>query len=268
MSANPKDFAWMWQGSIKKKFTPDDAHYLNPIMLKQKPGKHAILLIHGFSSTPAVFRTLLSALTEYNAVMIPVLPGHAHSIEQFSQVKATDWITHVEHACESLLRQYEYVDVLGLSLGGILAHHLAKKYAIHRLFLLAPAFFLRFPFNLGPAPAKCLHKLGLSSLQNQGGNIHGTTYHELTYRRLPLPAIMTILDFVYHYELTPVSCPTELFMGKHDAVVNVAKTLDWFKNQSNTNIHLLKQTAHVLPLDADHQHIGEVIKKHALAGAL
>jgi carboxylesterase len=262
MAITPKDFAWIWQGIIKKSFTQGELHYLEPIRIHREKNNHAILLLHGFSSSPAVYRTLLPALEGYDAVVVPVLPGHAENIKAFSEAHSQAWIDVIQTECEQLLQRYEKVDVLGLSLGGVLAQHLAQTYKLHHLFLLAPAFSLYFPMNLGPHIPKILQKIGVTSIRNQGGNIHDSQYAELTYRKIPMQAIINILSFIHSFSFSPSSCPTDVFLGKHDAVVNSAKVMQLFQGQPHAHIHWLNHSAHVLPLDADRESICKVIKAH------
>lgn len=264
MSIVQQDFAWLWQGIVKKKLTRGELHYLEPIEIHRGKTEHALLLIHGFSSSPAVFRTMFPALDDYDGVVIPVLPGHGQNIQAFSETSPQAWIDCVETECNKLLQRYKKVDVLGISLGGMLAYHLAQTYPLHHVFLLAPALALHFPMSLGPMIPKLLQKVGLASIKNQGGNIQDPKYAELTYRRLPIQAIIHILDMIHSFSFAPPTCPTDVFLGKHDAVVNSSKVIQLFQSQPHTHIHMLKHSAHVLSLDADVDQICAVIQRHLL----
>lgn len=266
MSINPKEFAWLWQGIIKKNVTEDDLHYLGPIHIHRGKKNHAILLLHGFSSSPAVFRTLLKTFEKYDAVVAPLLPGHGESGDAFSTVQAQAWLECAETHCQALFDQYQKVDVLGLSLGGLLGCHLAKNFPLHHLYLLAPALSLYFPLSLGPKLPKLIQKLGLHAVRNQGGNIHGSQYAELAYRKIPLAAIEHILTLIHSFEFHPPACPTDLFLGRHDAVVNSVKIARLFHDLPDTNIHWLNNSAHILSLDSDQAIISQVIQSHLTNG--
>lgn len=264
MPIRTEEFAWLWQGIVKKKFTLNEIPYLDPIHLHRGGHTHAILLLHGFSSSPAVFRNLLGALQHYDGVVAPTLPGHGLSYDAFSKVKAKDWLACAKEEYQQLSRQYKHVDVLGLSLGGVLACALAQQFKLHHLYLLAPALDLPFPLNLGPRLPKLLRALGMRTFRSKGGNIQQARYHELTYRRLPLSAITETLKFIQTFDFHPPACPTDVFLGRHDAAINNHKVAKRFRTSSHTKIHWLKNSAHILPLDADLQVIGNLIQAHQI----
>lgn len=254
------DFAWMWQGILRGPLTLADVHYLKPIHEHRGGTARAILLLHGFSSTPAVFRELIPALTHYDAIVAPVLPGHGESVAVFARTSAEDWLRACESHCQALLNHYQHVDVLGLSLGGLLACHLSATFPLHHLYLLAPALALTFPLNMGPFIPKCIAQLGIKTLRSHGGNLHSQQFAELVYRRLPLTAIIEILSLIKQFQFTPPTCKTDLFLGAHDAVVASTQVEALFKPLPNAHIHWLKDSAHVLPLDPDRKIIIDCMK--------
>ncbi len=248
---NITDFQYMWRGKQIAPLLSQQAYLLDPIDKRGSSHNRALLLLHGFASSPAVYRELLPALTMYDAVVCPVLPGHCISIEAFAKVSARDWVSAAEQACQGLVRDYQTVDVLGLSLGGLLACHLSHHFTLNHLYLLAPALSLKQNVNVTLLGARILQYLGFKSLPNHAGNIHTSQFQELTYRRLPITTIIEILTLIKNVEFTPPSCPVDLFLGRFDEVVDSALVAKKFANQANTQIHWLDNSAHVLPLDGD-----------------
>ncbi len=49
-------------GETFKDLIPADAYLLTPVHIKAEGQKHVLLLLHGFSSSPAVYRELLPLL--------------------------------------------------------------------------------------------------------------------------------------------------------------------------------------------------------------
>lgn len=249
---NIDDFRYMWRGKPLKTLSQQEAYLLEPIDLKGKGRHNALLLLHGFSSSPAVFRELIpSLLPLYETIVCPALPGHGVSISAFSQAKASDWLGEAEGICAVLQEKYQTVDVLGFSLGGLLACHLAQRFTLHHLYLLAPALALHLNINLALKCAKMLHYMGFHHLRNRAGSLHAQLHSEIAYRQLPLTTIIEILTIINTFQFTPPTCPTDLFLGRHDDVVNSEVVAKHFTHRSNAHLHWLENSAHVLPLDGD-----------------
>lgn len=250
---NIEDFHFIRQGIPIHTLTKADEHWFAPVHI-EKPGRQrALLLLHGFGSTPAVYRALLPTLTEhYDAVVCPALPGHCANLDVFADATSLQWQDAAAAALEPLLNQYQHVDVLGLSLGGLIACELSQKYPLHHLYLLAPAFALKQIYIRPTLLAACLLQcIGIKKLMNYGGNLHTEQHAELLYRQLPLTTIQQMLHFVKQFSWVPPSCPTDLFLGYFDAVVDSAKIAKRFAKQPHMTIHWLMRSAHVLPLDGD-----------------
>jgi len=210
---NIDDFCYMRRGHILQTLTHQQLNILEPINVRGGGHDRALLLLHGFSSTPAVYRQLWPAFTHYDAIVCPVLPGHGESITSFSKTTAEEWLLAAEQACKALLLDYSSVDVMGLSLGGLLACQLSHRLDIHHLYLLAPALALKRNVTSALRLAYFLQRLGFRMLRNQAGNIHGFEHGELTYRQLPITTIIEMLTLIHRFEFSPPSCPTDLFFG-------------------------------------------------------
>lgn len=226
----------------------------------QSKKKTALLLLHGFSSSPAVYRNFFAHLKQYDAIVAPRLPGHATTLDDFATTDASSWLTCAETWLNKLTAIYERVDVLGLSLGGVLACHLSQHFNLNHLFLLAPALDLHFsPKLLRVIPI--LQKLGFSHIRAKAGDLHEEAHCEIAYRLLPLPVIHQILNFINHFSFELPQCATDLFLGKYDSVVNVSLVEQRFAGAAHVKCHWLNHSAHVLPLDGDSSYILQTIKR-------
>ncbi len=263
MKVNIDDFRYMWRGKQLHLLTHQQAHLLSPIDIRGEGHERALLLLHGFSSSPAVYRHLIPQLTShYDSIFCPTLPGHGENIVTFSAVKATEWLTMVEQTCQEMIKKYKHVDVLGLSLGGLLACHLSERFSLNHLYLLAPATALQLNIPFGLTLAILLRFLGFKYLRNRAGNLQSKRHSELAYRKVPINTILEILTLIKGYQFVPPTCPTDVFLGRFDKVVNTTVVEKDFSNLPNTHIHWLEKSAHVLPLDADLDQIVECIKKN------
>lgn len=256
-----EDFCYIWQGKPLQQLTALQVNLAAPVDIRASGNDRAILLLHGFSSSPAVYRQLILAIQgKYNAIVCPALPGHGDSIEAFSRATHNDWLQAAEEHCEKLIKTYHKVDVLGLSLGGLLACHLSQIFKLNHLYLLAPAFDLRLNVKWALIVAKLAKKIGIKRLRNHAGNIHVRRFGELTYCYVPITAIIEILSLIKNYKFPPPTCPTDVFLGMYDKVVNNIYVSECFKDLPNVHYHWLPQSAHVLPLDGDLDIITEFIE--------
>lgn len=257
---NKFDFYHMHQGTHLRALEDGELDLLKPVSYKRTEQKaNALLLLHGFSSSPAVYRFMLPELKKhYDAVFVPALPGHAQSIEAFSKVRSEDWLQAVHEQFALISKEYQQVDVMGLSLGGLLACYLSQHFKIHHLYLLAPALYLRLWVKFAANLAKGLEHLGFTQLRNRAGNIVNTQHSEIAYRRLPISTIHEILSLIRDFQFKELNCPTDLFLGSHDLVVNSHAVSRLFSQKDNVDIHWLRDSAHVLPLD---NNVADILKQ-------
>lgn len=85
--------------------------------------------VHGFSGSPFEVRPLGEALAARGLHVVgPVLPGHAHGDpRELDQTTWADWYGAVCEAFEAEHRRFGRVAVVGFSMGGLLALHLAAS---------------------------------------------------------------------------------------------------------------------------------------------
>ncbi len=251
MIMNPNDFRFMRRGKQLFDLKREDVALLKPIRQRGTKTDHALLLLHGFTSSPAVYRYLIPQLHQYDALFCPALPGHADSITAFAQAKAKDWLECATQECDVLFKEYQKVDVLGLSLGGILACQLSAHFTFNHMFLLAPALKLQMNTHQNLKLLIALQKLGFCELRGRAGNLTTNEYAEISYRKIPIPALIELFTLINEYQWVTPNCPIDLFLGTHDSVVASKEVEKMFSHLPNTAIHWLTHSAHVLPLDND-----------------
>lgn len=256
---NIEDFRYMHRGKQLSAITKQDVALMEPINQRGKGTGRALLMLHGFSSSPAVYRLLIPQLKHYDAIVCPVLTGHAESIEAFSHSNASEWLETATNACDALIKEYKTVDVLGLSLGGLLACELSKRFPINHLYLLAPALKLHLHIPAMIMLTKTLKALGFRYLRNAAGNLFTNSQAEIAYRQLPLSTILEILQLMRDYKLVAPTCPVSLFLGRFDEVVASEEVEQLFASLPNVTVHWLEHSAHVLPLDGDLDEIVDCI---------
>lgn len=256
---NKNDFRYMHRGKQIRELKEADFSLLNSVNLQGEKTERAVLLLHGFSSSPAVYRYLIPQLKNYDAIMCPALPGHGTSIASFAHATATDWLTCATESCEELFKKYHQVDIVGLSLGGLLACKLSEHYVFNHMFLLAPALKLNMNVNNQLKLATLLQNLGFKELRGAAGNLVTDERAEISYKRLPLAPVIELFNFVLDHQWVAPNVPVDLFLGTHDKVVSSTQVEALFRDLPNVSIHWLKNSAHVLALDSDLEQIAACI---------
>ncbi len=108
-------------------------------------GPVGFLLIHGLGGTPAELRFVARGLARAgHTVHCPQLAGHCGSFEDLRATGWEDWYRTVRTAHAELSRSCQNVIVGGLSMGAVLALHLAAEFPLHvqATTLFAPTFKL------------------------------------------------------------------------------------------------------------------------------
>ena len=108
-------------------------------------GPVGFLLIHGLGGTPVEMRFVARGLARAgHTVHCPQLAGHCGSFEDLRATGWKDWYRSVQTAHRELRNSCKTVIVGGLSMGAILALHLAAEYPadVHAATLFAPTLKL------------------------------------------------------------------------------------------------------------------------------
>jgi carboxylesterase len=107
-------------------------------------GPNGALLIHGFPGTPAEMRGIGQALGQDGwHARGPLLPGFGPDIVNLGERRRHDWLNALQDEWDALRSDRQVSALVGLSMGGALALHLAQHQPPDRLVLIAP--FWRLP---------------------------------------------------------------------------------------------------------------------------
>jgi carboxylesterase len=117
---------------------PDRSQYI-------RGGRVGVLLVHGLGGTPIELRFIAHALAHSgHTVRCCQLAGHCGTPEELRRSTWQQWYESVEAAHDRLRQDCEIIVAGGLSMGGLLATHLAYKRpdGVHGLLLYAPTLKL------------------------------------------------------------------------------------------------------------------------------
>ena len=103
---------------------------------KEKQNNTVIIAIHGFGRrTILELEPLLEPLNKY-VIIRPIL----FNMNNDKDYNINDWILRADNAVNTAISNGQKVILLGFSMGGVIATHLATKYQVEKLILLSPAF--------------------------------------------------------------------------------------------------------------------------------
>jgi carboxylesterase len=108
-------------------------------------GRLGVLLIHGLGGTPIELRFIAQTLARAgHTVYCCQLAGHCGTPEELRRSTWQEWYASVEAAHDFLRERCDTIVAGGLSMGGILAIHLARNRpeSVHGLLLFAPTLRL------------------------------------------------------------------------------------------------------------------------------
>jgi carboxylesterase len=228
-------------------------------------GPAGVLLLHGFTGNPASLRQLGEWLAARgHGVECPRYPGHGStSWRDLARHRWTDWARAAERGLDRLVASTEAVVVLGLSMGGAMALHLAARrpddvravavvngYLRDRRILATPYVWPLIPPQKG---------IG-NDIRKEGGD-------ELPYERIPVRGVAELAKFlrVVRKEMPSVRQPLVVFNSPQDHVVPKG-TAAWLMGRvgsEHKELIELSNSYHVATLDHDAELIFE--RTHELA---
>lgn len=139
------------------------ASTLDPSPFLLVGGNVGVLLIHGFTASPTQLRLVGNFLHDRGlTVVAPLLPGHGTTVSDLSQQRWQNWTQHVDLAFADLKSRCKTVFVAGISLGSLLALHIAAEYSdLQGVILYSP--LMKMPggisIHLVPVLKHFIHKI-------------------------------------------------------------------------------------------------------------
>lgn len=186
-----------------------------PFLLKPKhPGKQAVILIHGFSSSPREMLTLGRELVKNGLTVYGVrLPGHGTSPQDLAERKSSEWLSACKRGYLGLVESGFSVSGAGLSTGALLTMKLALRYPLEKQILLAPFLKLQHPL----AAAACILSLFVPYQKKELQPDELPYYYSLR----PLKGIAQInrLRWQLARELGRITTPTLVLASKGDKTI-------------------------------------------------
>ena len=222
-------------------------------------GKNArigVLLIHGFTGSPAAMRPWGEfLLSKGYSVRIPLLPGHGTKQEDLNHVKWQEWPAKVQRELDELFKTCDQVFIAGLSMGGGTALYIAaqKNNRLSGLILVNPMIHLAF---VSPPIGYLLSRFQ-KFRTSVGNDIKRPGITEHGYDALPMRGIHQLLIMlkIARKNLNRITVPVQLFHSIEDHTLPVSNTeivMAGLASVNKSRIELVN-SYHVATLDYDQE---------------
>lgn len=226
--------------------------------------KVGVLLIHGFTGSPAAMRGLGKYLNEtlgYSTLGIR-LPGHGTHVDDLRRPEWRDWITAVEDGLNLLSGMTERIYVGGISMGGILTLLAASRYKIQGAVALSTPFGLTNDWRIG-----LMRPLSLFIPKFKKPGAVGIAA-ETSYRYFVPHAISEAAKLAKQMQagLSKINIPVLLIQSRGDKVIepNALDLLSEHLATAPKETLWLERSGHVITLDVEHEivyeRVGQFIK--------
>jgi len=223
-------------------------------------GKIGILLVHGFTGSPAAMRPWAEFFGARGyTVRVPRLPGHGTEWQDLNKVSWTEWTDRITDELDQLEKLCEKVFIFALSMGGgaslyVAAHHgdrIAGLVLVNPMIHI-PGFLAKF------APLIAQFRTHLKTV---GGDIKRPGVSEWAYDALPTNGVVQLAKLLKSSRSTlgVVKAPLLLFHSVEDHLVPVTNTeiiMDEIGSPRKQRIELMN-SYHVATIDYDSDFIFE-----------
>ena len=202
---------------------PTPAQHGDPTPFRFGQGTTGVLLIHGWSGSPAEMRGLGQYLAAQGLVAHGVrLPGHGTQPDALHGVRWQHWAAACGQELALLRRQCDRVFVAGLSMGALLAIYLgatARPPVAGVIAMGAPIYFRDWRMRALPVLKRLLpwHTKGPSDMVDRVALTR--LWH---YPRLPTESIhqMSLLSREARRLLPRLEVPLLVMQGRHDRAID------------------------------------------------
>ena len=224
-----------------------------PFMHTGSSGK-AWLLIHGFPGSPSEMRSLAMVLENLGDTTCGILlPGFGAELDSLRHKTATDWLNHAQGEYRRLRAKYDFVGVLGFSMGGAIAAQVAALEIPNALILIAPFWKLNHvlwhtlpvlkhvipqfkPFRLfKPNWSDPKFIESVRNFMPEADLNDSATRQAILDFEIPVSMIDQIRQTGLrgYAAASKITCPTLVIQGVQDALVTPANTRDYLKAFNN-----------------------------------
>lgn len=213
-----------------------------------------VLILHGFSGGPYEVEPLAQYFKEHTdwIIEVPTLSGHGDPEElNMRDYTAFHWLRDAEYSFIKLKRKVDRVIVVGFSMGGVLALHLASKYDVAKVVLLSAAM----KYVAIPQLVKDVWSIAREARQCGLENSELYKRYEFKLKHVPPNSTLQFMKVVkvVEAELQRVKSPVYIVQGAKDGIVPVKTAFYLFEKLQNEDkwIYISEQGKHHICFSED-----------------
>ena len=220
----------------------------------KKNGHIGIVLVHGFTGSPAAMRPWAEFLNARGySVRVPLLPGHGTKPADLNDVMWPEWPAKVEGEILELRKYCSQIFVAGLSMGGGTTLQIASTHGdqLCGIILVNPMIHVR---GISPQLAFVISRF-IKFGKSVGNDIKRKGVTEYSYDKLPYRGIYQLLTMLKltRAVLPSIKVPIQLFHSVDDHTLPVTNTeiiMRKIGSPNKSRIELLN-SYHVATIDHD-----------------
>ena len=222
----------------------------------KKNGHIGIVLVHGFTGSPAAMRPWAEFLNERGySVRVPLLPGHGTKPADLNKIEWPEWPAKVNSEIAELHKHCSQIFVAGLSMGGGTTLQVAAEHGdkLSGIILVNPMIHVK---GISPTLAFVISRV-IRFGKSVGNDIKRPGVTEYSYDKMPYRGIHQLLTMLKltRATLPTIKVPMQLFHSVDDHTLPVSNTEIIMREIGSSNksrIELLN-SFHVATIDYDNE---------------
>lgn len=229
-------------------------HGAEPFLLPG--GRRGVLLVHGFTGSPAQMRLLGDYLHALGyTVYGPRLCGHGTTVEEMAQTGWRHWYSAVEDGYHILKTMCDEVVVAGLSMGALLAFNLAAEYPVRKVASLsAPVYIADRRMPLLP-----VYRMFRKYVPQKRRKVDVDPIYDIYYELAPLSSLESLVQLISHVDrLLPwITVPALVIQSRNEHTVKPesAEHIYGQLGSRDKTLTWLEKSGHLITLDVEREQV-------------